>query len=80
MTYTVRDLVQRFNVTEQTVLCWINSGELPAINVGKAPGKKKPRWRITEKALAEWELLRSTAPPLPRKRRKKKDPSVIEFY
>lgn len=73
MTYDVRQLVERYEVTQTTVLHWIASGQLRAINVGVDPGKQKPRWRITEEALREFELARSTSPPptpSPRKRRK----------
>ena len=80
MTYSVRDLVQRFNVNEHTVLAWIRSGELKAINVGVAPGKKKPRWRITKEALEAFELLRAAQPVRPRTRRKKRQTDTIEFY
>jgi len=55
MTYTVFDLQQRYGVNEHTVLAWIHSGEISAFNVGRAPGKKKPRWRISEMALQAFE-------------------------
>jgi excisionase family DNA binding protein len=81
MTYTIRDICDRFGVSEHTVLAWIRSGELKAINVGVLPGKKKPRWRVTAEALAAFESLRSVSPPPPKSRRKKKPSSdVIEFY
>jgi hypothetical protein len=57
--YTVRDLQRRFAVTEHTVLGWIRSGELTAINVGRSPGARKPRWRISQEALEAFELARS---------------------
>jgi hypothetical protein len=44
--YTIADLVNRYGVTEHTVLGWIRSGELKALNVGRTPGAKKPRWRL----------------------------------
>ena len=81
MTYTVRDICNRYNVHENTVLGWIHNGELKAINVGRAPGKKKPRWRITDKALAAFEALRTPTPPAPRtRRRRKKSSDAIQFY
>ena len=40
---TVRDLCERFGVEEHTVLGWIKSGELRAMNCGRRPGSKKPR-------------------------------------
>jgi excisionase family DNA binding protein len=81
MTYTIRDICNRFGVHEQTVLAWIHSGELKAVNVGVSPAKKKPRWRITEEALKAFEELRATTPPAPRvqRRRKKQASDVIEF-
>ena len=83
MTYSVNDVCERYGVGEHTVLGWIKSGELRAVNVGRTPGSKKPRWRITPEALAQFELSReSGAPPATtkEKRRKKSDPAVIQFY
>jgi excisionase family DNA binding protein len=80
MTYDVRDICNRFSVNEHTVLRWIHSGELRAINVGVSPGKKKPRWRVTEEALATFEALRTPSPPPPRTRRRRRSADVVEFY
>ena len=64
----------------EEVLAWIKTGELRAINVGRKPGAKKPRWRITHEALEAFELTR-TATPLPAKARRRRQPAeVIEFY
>jgi excisionase family DNA binding protein len=60
-TYTVKDVCNRFDVHEQSVLSWIHNGELKAVNVGREPGKQKPRWRITEEALREFEEKRTNA-------------------
>jgi excisionase family DNA binding protein len=57
--YTVRELCERYGVTVTTVLWWINRGELAAINVGRRPGARKPRWRITKEALDAFEVLRT---------------------
>lgn len=81
MTYSVRDLVQRYGITEHTVLAWIRSGELRAVNVGRTQCKKKPRWRITEEALQEFESRRSTgATPSHKWRHKDSSNDVIERY
>ncbi|MFO0821635.1 MAG: helix-turn-helix domain-containing protein [Gemmataceae bacterium] len=60
---TIRDITERFNVNDATVRMWIRRGELAAINVGRAPGKARARWRITPQALAEFEARRSTGQP-----------------
>ena len=80
MTYSVRQITERYSVSEGTVLGWIRSGELRAMNVGRKPGAKKPRWRITESALDAFEQLRTPTPPMPRTRRRKRQTDVVEFY
>jgi hypothetical protein len=59
MTYTVKDLEQRYEVTEKTVLSWVRSGDIKALNVGVALGKKRARYRSS----AGW-LRRSARPAL----------------
>ena len=78
--YRVRDLQQRYGVTEHTVLSWIRGGELVAVNVGRAPGARKPRWRITPESLAAFEAARTAAAPAPRAQRRKRQPDVVAFY
>jgi excisionase family DNA binding protein len=81
MTLTVRYVCERYAVSVHTVLAWIRSGELRAVNVGRRSGAKKPRWRITQEALEAFEALRTPGPPPARmKRRKKRPTDVIEFY
>lgn len=79
--YSVRDVQKRYGVTTKTVLGWIHSGELKAFNVGRRIDSKKPRWRITAEALADFERLRTPSPP-PQKVRSRKwpDEGVIQFY
>jgi excisionase family DNA binding protein len=79
-TLSVHDLCERYGVSEHTVLGWIRSGELRAVNVGRRPGSKKPRWRVTAEALAAFETARTPTPPPPRARRRKRPADVIEFY
>ncbi|MHC4405429.1 MAG: helix-turn-helix domain-containing protein [Planctomycetota bacterium] len=78
-TYTVRDLCDRYGVGEHTILGWIRSGELQAIDVSRNRGGK-PRWRITKEALEAFELVRTHSPPPPRTRRRKQPPEIVEFY
>jgi excisionase family DNA binding protein len=79
-TLSVKDVCERYGVSVHTVLTWIESGELRAINVGVAPGKLKPRWRITAAALEAFELARTQAPAPSKSRRRKRAADVIEFY
>jgi excisionase family DNA binding protein len=79
-TLSVRDVCERYGVGEHTVLGWIASGELNAVNVGRRLGAKKPRWRITQEALDAFEALRTPTPPAPRTRRRKRPTDVIQFY
>jgi predicted site-specific integrase-resolvase len=78
---TVADVVAKYGVTEQTVLVWIHQGSLRALNVGRAAGAKKPRWRIRPEDLAAWELSRESGSPPPKPTRRRKQPAeVIPFY
>lgn len=79
MTLTVHQLAENYGVGEHTVLRWIASGELRAINVSRAPSGK-PRWRITPESLAAFEALRTPTPPTPKKRRHRQPQDVINFY
>jgi excisionase family DNA binding protein len=80
-TFTVADLCERFGVGEHTVLGWIRSGELKAMNVGRSPGGKKPRWRISAEAVSDFELRRTPAPAaMTPQRRRRIASSVIKFF
>jgi excisionase family DNA binding protein len=79
-TLSVKDVAERYGVGLHTVLGWIERGELRAINVGRRPGGKKPRWRMTEGALAAFEGARSSQTSLARLARRKRAAEVIAFY
>lgn len=81
MTLTVKDVCERYGVTDHTVLGWIRGGELKAVNVGRDPRARKPRWRVTEAAIAAFEELRSASPPpAARSPRRLKNHDVIRWY
>jgi excisionase family DNA binding protein len=76
----VREVAEHYGVTAGTVLAWLRSGELRAINVGRRVGARKPRWRITPEALAAFERRRTPSPtPAPTRRRKRAADHVM-FY
>ena len=72
MTYGVKEVRTSFRVSEGTVLAWIRSKELAAINVAPTRGGR-PKWRMSEEALKQFELLRGTVAPTsaPTARRRK---------
>lgn len=82
MYFTVRDIEKLLGVDEHAVLGWIKSGELKAINVGRSPNKKKPRWRISQAALEEFERLRSATPltQITPRRRKRRSAEVLDMF
>jgi excisionase family DNA binding protein len=79
-TLSVRDVCERYGVSEHTVLGWLRSGELKGFSVGRRLDARKPRWRITQGALEAFELSRTPTPPPPRGKRRKRPGEVIEFY
>ena len=76
---TVRDVKERFGVSERTVLGWIRSGEWRRHQRRPVGRAKKPRWRISEEALEAFEQLRTATPPQPTRKRRGKAAGVIEF-
>ena len=56
---TVKECASRFSVRVETILRLINTGELEAIDIS-LEFSARPSWRITEKAIREFEKLRST--------------------
>ena len=78
---TVRDICNQLRVHEGTVLAWIRNGELQAHNIGRAPGKKKPRYRVAPQALEDFLKSRETTKrPSQNRRRKQPAAGVKEYY
>lgn len=73
--------MNRFGVGERTILLWIASGQLKAVNVARNPGAKRPSWRFTSQSVADFEAMRTNTPAVPatRRRRKRTAGEVIEF-
>ena len=79
-TFSVKDICERYAVSEHTVSGWIKSGQLRAFSVSRRLDTKKPRYRVSAEALAEFEAARTPTPPQPRAKRRKRSTDVIEFY
>jgi transposase len=81
MNYSLKQVAQRYGVCEATVSHWISTKQLRAINVGRDPGKQKPRWKVTQEALDEFEQTRTTnTPPKKQPRLKVVSGSRRQFY
>jgi hypothetical protein len=81
---TVRGLAESLAIDQAKVLHWIHTGQLEAIDVSETPGGR-PRWRIPAEAWERFCRARSnqanTATQQPAKRRRRRrDAKIIEFY
>lgn len=72
-------VAQHFGVSADKVRAWITSGQLDAIDVSTRPGGR-PRWRISEANLLEFEARRAATPPPKPKRRRRRDPAITEYF
>jgi hypothetical protein len=61
--FTVSEIADRYRCGPEKVLGWLRSGELSGVNIAARVGGKKPRWRISAEALANFERRRSAVPP-----------------
>ena len=78
--FTPPELAKAWGVSPDKVLGWIRSGELKAINVAKSM-QGRPRYRIDAEAIEAFKRMRTNQSPPPKPaRRRRKDPSVIEFF
>jgi excisionase family DNA binding protein len=79
--HTVHTIALCHGVSDKTVRRWIQNGELKAINVGRNPNGRKPRWRISQSALDAFLAARTTSgPSVPRAKGRKQSGNVISFY
>ena len=78
--FTPPQVAEHLGVSPDKVRGWIAKGELNATNVATGKGGR-PRYRISETDLADFQKKRQPSkPPAPAPRRRKKDPNVIEFF
>ena len=72
-------IARKLHVSRDKVMTWIRSGELPASDLA-TPGSKRPRYRIDAADLRAFLLRRQVqAGPKPTRRRRK-DPSIREYF
>jgi excisionase family DNA binding protein len=49
--YTVQEVQELLGCEDETVLAWIHSGQLLAVNISKSLNPRRPTWRIAKSAL-----------------------------
>jgi hypothetical protein len=76
---TTADVAERLAVDVECVLALIAAGTLTAIDV-RRPGSKRPRWRITAEALADFETARTNRPTPPPARRQRRPQHVTTYF
>ena len=79
-TVTPPELAKRWRVKPERVIGWIKSGELRAFDVSSRPGVGKPRYRIPQDAIIEFENRRSAAQVKTTRRMRQQPADVIEYF
>lgn len=69
---SVGDVKRRLGVTDDTVLAWIKSRDLVAMDVSRGRGER-PRWRISEADLQGFLDRRRTVEPRPVAEKKRRE-------
>ena len=73
-------VAERLKVSPEKVITWIRSGELAAADVSLRPGTGRPRFRVDPQELDAFLRRRSVVPTPKTKRRRRRDPSVTEYF
>ena len=78
--YKPTEISRARGIDVDVVRSWIATGQLPATDCSATPGGK-PRWRIAAADLAAFDAARRSKapPPLPRVRRRR-DPTVRQWF
>ena len=79
-TLSPQEIAKRHRVGVEKVINWIKKGELSAFDVGTVRGSQRPRFRVTESALENFEKNRTVVAPPPRARRRRRDTSIREYF
>ena len=81
---TPPEIAAALKVKPSKVCGWLDTGELKGVNVATRQGRgRRPRWRVSPEALAEFLANRSSAPRPALEHRvavRKRSEHVIEFF
>jgi len=72
-------IAKQLRVSRDTVLGWIRSGELTAVDLA-SPGSTRPRYRIDQADLRAFLLRRQVQTTPKQKRRRRKNPAIREYF
>lgn len=80
-TLSPKQVADRLGVSVDKIRGFITNGELDATNVA-APTSSRPRWRISEANLTEFQKRRQPTKPTPTAKRpsRKRDDGVKEYF
>jgi hypothetical protein len=59
--HTVAEVAEHYKVSTERVLLWIHRSELAAVDINKGASGRKPVYRISEKALDEFDRNHAAA-------------------
>jgi hypothetical protein len=75
--YSPPEIAKLLKIAPESVIAMIRRGDLSGFDVA-SPGSSRPRFRITEFALADFIARREIKPPTPAVRRKRKPATVSD--
>ena len=76
---TPPQLAKRWQVKLANIYSWIRSGDLPAINM--STGEERPRWRLTEADVSDFERRRrTTASPVSARKQRHSIPTPAKDH
>jgi hypothetical protein len=73
-------LAERWGISREKVIAWIENNELRAVNIATTLEGKHKRWLIDIADVLAFEAARSNSPPIPAQRRRKAAPSEVVEY
>lgn len=77
---TPPQLAKLWGISPNTIVSWIRSGQLRAIDISTRPGIGRPRYLIDRRDIVEFEERRQVKPPEPVRRRREKLPADFIHY
>ena len=79
---TPPELGKQWGISPDKIVGFIRSGELPAIDISTNRDSPRPRYLIDRADIQAFEAARAVVPPAPKikRRRRRRDPAVKEYF